>query len=75
MESKQNENSEADPQDDVGLVSLHETLQISTQKGSISHEQNIIRKELVIQFINQVQTKSALHYCYNIHLIQVEMLA
>ena len=50
MESKQNENSEADPQDDVGLVSLHETLQISTQKGSISHEQNIIRKELVIQF-------------------------
>lgn len=50
MESKQNENSEADPQDDVGLVSLHETLQISTQKGSISHEQNIVRKELVIQF-------------------------
>lgn len=50
MESKQNENSEADPQDDVSLVSLHETLQISTQKGSISHEQNIIRKELVIQF-------------------------
>ena len=50
MESKQNENGEADPQDDVGLVSLHETLQISMQKGSISHEQNIIRKESVIQF-------------------------